>query len=417
MDRDLADSVKQKRKRAVLLKMSMVGLLFVAAIFILRFFIKSSISAEEIRTAKVEIGNITASVSASGTVLPEFEEIKNSPIQSAIVKIHHNIGEEVKAGDTIIALNTKSTLLTLDKMNDQLSLKKNSVEKLRLQLEKSLIDLKTHYQIKKLEIESMEAELTEEKYLNEIGGGTIEKIKKAEMSLNIAKLEMEQIKQTIENKEEAIQTDLRGLNYEINIQEKNVRELSEKLNEATITADRKGVITWINNQIGVTVNPGEELVKIANLSSYKVEGTISDMHLSKLERGGNVLLRIDESTQLSGKIVNILPAIQNNIIQFVVKLDRKNHPALRPNMKLDVFVQTEFKRQVPLISNGAFYKGGNRQNVFVRQGDMLIRKEVTFGRSNFEHVEIVDGLQVGDDVVISEMSDYKNVHEIKIKKD
>jgi HlyD family secretion protein len=416
MDRELADSVKQKRKRGVILKVSLGGVLFLSALIFLRHIIQPSISMDDFYTGTATIGNIEASVSASGTVLPEFEEIKNSPIQSTIIKIHHNTGDKVLPGDTILSLDTKTTLLTLEKMNDQLSLKKNSVDQLKLQLEKSLIDLRTQHQIKKLYVESMEAGLKEEKYLKSIGGGTLEMVKQAEMSLKIAKLELNQIQQTIENKEKSIRTDLKGLNFEINIQARNVRELSEQLNEATIKANKKGVITWINSQIGKTVGPGEELVKIANLQSYKVEGTISDMHISKLQHGGKVIVRINKDTELGGEVVSISPSIEHNIIQFVVKLEHKNHPLLRPNMKLDVFVQTDFKEQVVLVENGAFYRGSAHQLVYVFQGDKLIRKEVEFGKSNFDYVEIVRGLSAHDEVVISDMSDYEKYDEIKIEK-
>ena len=349
--------------------------------------------------------------------MPEFEEVKNSPIQSAIVKIHRNTGEEVECGDTILSLDTKKTLFELDKLKDQLALKKNSVHQLKLQLEKDLLDLRTEYQIKKLHVESMEAALDEEKYLNNIGGGTLEQIKKAELNLKIAKLELDQINQTIKNKEKSVKADLKGLNYEINIQKKNVMELKEKLDRATIKADKKGVITWINSQIGQTVNAGEELVKIADLQSYKIEGTISDMHAAKLHIAGKIIARINEDTDLPGVVVNISPSVQNNIIEFAIKLDDKNHSLLRPNMRVDVFVQTDYREDVVRLENGAFYRGGNRQNVFVVQDDKLIRKEAEFGKSNFDYVEIVGGIKEHDVVVISDMSDYEKWEKLKIKRD
>ena len=241
-----------------------------------------------------------------------------------------------------------------------------------------------------------------------------EKIEKAELNLKIAKLELNQIKETINNKERSMSADLKGLNYEINIQEKNVQELRQKLGEATITADKRGVVVSIQNQIGQTVAVGEELVKIANLQSYKIEGTISDMHATKLGVGGQVFIRMNEETQLVGEIVSISPSVQNNIIQFNIRLEDKNHPLLRPNLKVDVFVQTAFKENVVRVKNGAFYKGGTRQPIFIKQDDRLVQREAEFGHSNFDWVEIVSGAQAGDEVVISDMSDYENHDQLKI---
>jgi HlyD family secretion protein len=415
MDRALSDTVKQKRKYKRIFRIAIWILAFLIIITLLRFIIKPSLQKDEFLTASTETGNIEASITASGTVIPEFEEIKTSPIQSRIIKIYRNVGDKVAKGDSILSLDKKSTESSLEKLKDELNVRKNNVNKLKLQLEKNLIDLKTQYEIKKLQVENLETGLEEEKFLYKIGGGTKEKIERAELSLKISQLELEQIRKNIENQEKSMQADLLGLNYEISIQQKNVDELQGKLDRSTITTDKEGVIIWINNQIGKNINEGDELVKIADLQSYEVTGNISDMHAGKLHIGGDVIVRINEDTEIRGEIVSISPAVTGNIIQFKVKLTEKNHALLRPNLKVDVFVITSFKENIVRIENGAFYKGGARQTVFIIQGNKLISREVEFGESNFDYVEIVSGIEKGEEVVISDMSDYERNHEIRIK--
>ncbi len=415
MDRALSDAVKRKRKNKIIIRVVISTLIVLALLIILRKVIRPTIDTDEFYTERTVKGNIQATVSASGTVVPEFEEIISSPIPSRIIKIVHNTGDEINAGDTILLLDTRSAILSLEKMKDELAMKKNNVNKLKLQLEKSLIDLKTQHEVKKLYVENMEAEVKEEKYLNEIGGGTKEKVEKAELNFRIAKLELQQIEQTIANKEKAVDADMYGLNYEISIGRKNVRELQEKLDRATITADKKGVITSINSEIGKTVAAGEELVKIANLESFCIEGVISEMHATKLSNGKEILIRLDENTEITGKVVNISPSVEANTIQFKAWLDERNHPQLRPNLKVDLFVVTSFKEDAILIKNGSFYRGGTKQEVFVVEDEKLIKKEVEFGVSNFNSVEIIRGLLAGEEVVISDMSDFERFEELSIK--
>lgn len=233
--------------------------------------------------------------------------------------------------------------------------------------------------------------------------------------MKISKLELEQINQTIENSKKAMQADLVGLNYEINIQQNNINELENKIDKATIKADKKGVITWINNQIGQTVSEGEEMVKVANLQSYEVEGSISDMHSEKLSNGANVIVRINGQTDINGEVVSISPSIEENLIQFKIRLKQKEHPLLRPNMKVDVFLVTAFKKNVLRVKNGAFYQGGSRQKVFVVENGKLVQKEVEFGESNIDYVEIVNGLSKGDKIVTSDMEDYAKSEQLFIK--
>lgn len=415
MDRKLSESARQKKKRLRVIQIVSLCLVFLIILFSLRFMIKPSVKRSGIQTAIVETGSIEASITASGIVMPEFEETKTSPVQSVIRELYRNAGDEVTEGDPIMALDTRLTVSSLEKLRDELNIKKNNIRQHELQLEKNLIDLRTAYEIKKLQVDNFSTELEEEKHLNSIGGGTREKIEKAELNLKISRLELDQIRQTIQNQEKTMQANLLGLKYEISIQQKNVNELQIKLDQSTIKADKHGVITWINNQIGKNINPGDELVKIADLQSYEVTGSISDIHASQLGIGKKVIVRLNENTNIRGEIVNISPTVSGNNIKFSINLENKNHSILRPNLRVDVFVITSFEEETIRIKNGSFYKGGIKQPVFVVHGNELISRQVTFGGNNVDYVGIVNGLTQGEEVVISDMSDYKKHKKIRIK--
>lgn len=415
MDRKVAPEQQKKKKNKRIRKIGFWVFVFISAIISLRFVIQPTIKKTDFYTSIVEIGDIEASVSSSGTVLPEFEEIKTSPIHSQIIKIHHNVGDKVKPGDSILSLDKKSTKLALEKLEDELKMKKNNVQQRKLELERSLIDLKTQYEIKKLQVENQTARLTDEKYLKKIGGGTNEQIGKAELALKISKLELDQIRKNILNKEKSMQADLLGLNYEISIQQKSVNELRNKLNQATIITSNQGVITWINDKVGKNINLGDELVKIANLQSFEVKGSISDMHADKLNVGKEVNIRIKEGVEIRGEIVSISPSVEGNVIQYKIRLNEKSHDLLRPNLKVDVFVITSFKENILRVKNGAFYKGAKKQIVFIVRDNELIRQEVLLGESNFDYVEVKSGLSNNDEIVVSDMSEYENKKVLKIK--
>ena len=67
------------------------------------------------------------------------------------------------------------------------------------------------------------------------------------------------------------------------------------------------------------------------------------------------------------------------------------------------------------IANDAYYVGEGKYDLFVLKGDHLERREVVLGESNWDYVEVISGLQVGDKVVVSDMSAYKNKKELKLK--
>ena len=416
MDRELSESTIRKKKRSLVFRITLFSLLFLLIFFSARRIIKPSVKISEIRTDVVKTGDIEVSITGYGVVVPEFEEVKNSPIQSRIVYINKNAGDKVTSGDTILSLDKKNLESSLIKVGYELDLKKNNADLLFLQLDKNIFELKTQYDIKKLQIEKMENELEIENYLYKIGGGTKEKIGNAELNLKISQLELEQINQSILIEQKSKDAEILNQNLEISIQEKNLNDLVGELKQLTIIADNNGVITWVNDQIGKSVNTGEELVKIANLDSYAVTGNISEIYADKLYVGMEALVRLNGNNNIKGEVVAISPSIINsNTIQFKIKLNNESHPLLRPNLRVDVYVITSQKNGVTLIENGSFYNGGIKQVVFIKQGNELIRKEIELGESNYEFIEVLSGITEGETVVISDMSDYEKYKRVNLK--
>ena len=121
MDRQISNSFKRKKRLKQALIILMWSLAFVVIVFLLRSWLKPSINYDGFETAIAEIGNIEASITASGTVFPEFEEIITSPIPSRIVRIYHNTGNKVNNGDRILSLDIRSTELSLERLKDELN--------------------------------------------------------------------------------------------------------------------------------------------------------------------------------------------------------------------------------------------------------------------------------------------------------
>jgi HlyD family secretion protein len=217
----------------------------------------------------------------------------------------------------------------------------------------------------------------------------------------------------IKNKQQTMQVEMREPEIASSIQQNALHELERKLQLANIVASRDGVVTWVNKNIGAAVHEGEPLARTADLSSFKVQGSISDNYLDQLHNAMTAIIRINE-TQVRGTIVNISPSVQNGIVSFDIRLDEHNNKLYRPNMKVEVFLVTNAKSNVLRVANGAAFKGTSVQDIFVVKNGKAVRRTVHTGLSNFDYVEIKDNVQPGDVVITSDMSAYKNVKEITV---
>ncbi|NRF39492.1 efflux RND transporter periplasmic adaptor subunit [Pedobacter foliorum] len=414
MDREI--SLKQQARRRTKIYLIVFTTLLVAAFGFIQFksMVEPSVKRSTFTTSIAEIGVIEATVPASGIITPEYEVTISAPVSAKIEQVLFNAGEKVFAGQSILQLNKEASLLAFEKLNEEQHVNRNKINQLSLGLQKSLDELKTQYSIKQMKISSLETALDHEQSLLAIGGSTDENVKQARLTLNVAQLELTQIKNQIDNQKATMQADLKSLGYEINIREKDIKGVSDKLKNTAISSPRNGVITWVNNKIGAEINEGEELVRIADLSSYKVEATISDTYADEVKAGRTALVRINK-TDLRGNISNVQPAVENGTVKFSISLSNKSSKLLRSNLKVDVFVITSYKENTVRVKNGAAFNGSEEQKVFVLEGENAVSRKVKVGESNSDYVEILSGVKAGERVIISEMQDFIHLSKVKIK--
>lgn len=415
MDKELSihEVRKQKSKNWLIGIVALVVILLI--VWLLRNTLSSSISKSEIRTAVAEMGAVENTLTASGEVQPEFEQVITSPITAVIQQVFLDAGSNIKAGEKILELDKEATQLTFDKEKDEVDLKRNKVVKLRLDLDKSFYDLKISDSIKAMKITSLRADVENAKRLQKAGGGTREAIETAEMNLRIAELEKKQLENDIKIKQQTMRADIKESELSAQIQEKQLMEYQSKLQKANIIATRSGVLTYVNKNLGSKVSEGEILARLADLGSFKIIGAISDNYADQVKIGMPVIIRIND-TQLRGSLTNIQPSVQNNILSFDVALDSKSTHLLRPKLKVEVYLITAAQQNVVRVANGPAFKGASMQEVFVLRKDGKAEKRtVKVGLANFDYVEIIEGIKPGETVIISDLSEYKNTKELEIK--
>jgi len=414
MDTEITAEVNQQKRKTTLLYTCITIAILVLCVWLIRYYLSSSISPDEITTATVEVGNVENTINASGEVLPEFEEVISSPINASIKNVVINAGGKVKAGQSILLLDKSASENDYNHMKLDLETKRNEISKLKLDLDKSFYDIQSNNAIKQLRISNLSDAVENAKRLYNAGGGTREDIEQAELDLKVALLEKKQLENEIKNTQQTMLIEEKEAEITAAIQQNDLNELARKLKLANVVATRGGVVTYVNNNIGANIKDGETLARIADLSSFKITGSLSDNYLDQLHSGMPVIIRINDA-ELRGTVSNVYPSVQNSIITFDIALNEPDNKQLRPNMKVDVYLVTQMHNHVLRVANGAAFKGASPQDIFVLKDNEAIRHTVHTGLSNFDYVELQDGVKAGDVIITSDMSDYKNSKKLTIK--
>ena len=415
MDREIPKEIRKKERNKKIIRFSAIAVTIVVVISILISLMRTGVKKKDIILSAVDQGTIEVSVSASGKVAPAFEEIITSPINSRIVEVYRRGGDSVDVGTPILKLDLQSTETEYKKLLDEEEMRRYKLEQLRVNNQTKLSDMAMQIKVSAMKLNRMKVELRNEHYLDSLGAGTTDKVRQAELSYNVAQLEYEQLKQQYDNEKEVAAAELKAQELDFNIFRKNLAEMKRTLDDAQIRSPRKAILTYINNQVGAQVPQGGQVAIISDLSHFKVEGEIADTYGDRVAAGGKAIVKIG-TEKLEGVVSSVTPLSKNGVISFSVQLMDDNNRRLRSGLKTDVYVMNAVKEDVMRIANASYYVGHGEYDLFVMTSDdEIVKRKVQLGDSNFEFVEVVSGLQPGDRVVVSDMSQYKNKTKLKLK--
>ncbi len=414
MDRPLSAAHRRHRVLGRALPLLLGGALFAGALVVVPGWMRPSVQRSHIRTAVVDRGPIQATLSATGVVVPRTEQVLTSPVSTRVKRLLKTPGDSVVPGESVVELDLEDATLDLQRLDDQIALKENARDQARLDLTRRLGDLRSEQEVQALEVRSSEYEVSRNSTMVTDGLVSRDALRASEIQLERARIELARIETAMVTEREALDARFVGLDLEIEILQKDRAEAQRRLEQASATSDRPGVVTWVIPQEGAAVAPGEEIARLADLSAFRVEATISDMHAGSMGRGMPVRVLIGDRS-IRGTVSGVRPTVENGILTFDIELDKPDDTALRHNLRVDVHVITSAKDDAVCLARGSYVTVDGVPAMFVIRGDRAVRTPIRFGLNSFETYEILEGLVPGEEVILTDMSQHAGAREVQIQ--
>lgn len=390
----------------------MLASVILAFFLINRFLIPATLKPGEYRTSVVEYGPVAQSVPASGIVNPENEVLLLSPASSIISKIQLAPGSHVSKGDIILSLDPKTIHKEIETLNDQLGIMENDLHKNQLSARSIRIDLEYNADVKNLRIASLKSEIADQEQLLKVGGISPALFEQTKQELVLAEkdLKMTRDKNSIRLKQ--LETEEEGLILQINMRKKDLENKLSLLNQLNIKAPSNGIILSIIGNEGEKVDKDKLLVRMSDLSTFKIKSSIDNKYGDLLKTGGDVFAIIDNA-RLKGKIGNVSPILTDKKINFEVFLEYSDFTKLIPNLEVDLMIVTHQKDSVLRIEKGPAFNKNKLQNVYVVRENRAEKIEVTTGLMGTDYIEITSGLLPGDRIITSDVSVFHHRKEVE----
>lgn len=404
---------KEKSKRALIWGIAAAA--GITAISLVLYNMAPSVNSRDITVGTVERGPLETTVAATGRVVPAHEEIINSPVETRVLRVFAQPGDTVKAGMPLLQLDLEQEQTTLGKLQDARTMQQQELRQLELSNMTEISDLEMKIKVSEMNVSRQRIEVENERRLDSIGSGTGDRVRQAETAYRAGVLELEQLRTRLRNERQRASAAEASQRLNVCSSDRDIALMEKTIHRGSIPAPLDGVLTFITSELGSRVGAGEKVAVVSDLSSFKVVGEVPEGNSARVQTGAAVTVRIS-GAQFAGTVSNITPQARQGVVSFVVRLDNPRDRRLRSGARAELQVSFGYKSDVLRVPNGSFYKGEGTCQVFVFDSEnRAVRRTVRAGDCNRDYVEILDGLQPGDKIIVSDTEQYITKNKLKIK--
>lgn len=414
MDRPIEASELSRRRRRRITQIAVTILVIAGAWWGLGAWLRPTVERRALRIARVERGPIDQTVEAAGTVEPGSEQVITSPIEARVLKVLRHAGDTVLAGQPILQLDTAVVALERERVLQQLALKRNRQRQLQLETAQKLTDLRAETKSQQLQLEYLQTKQRQNEALFQQGLASQDAVGATQLQLDQARATLEKLQTSASNAEASFQAQLEGVGLEVEILVKEQAALEAKLAHAGTSGETAGVLTSLSVDSGASLRAGDEIARVADLHTFRVRATVSDLHAASLSAGLPALVRLDDEA-LKGTVTSVLPAVLNGAVTMLIELEQASHPALRVGRRVEVEVITAHRNSSLIARRGPGLAGTGRSMAFVIDGDKAWRKPIVIGLTNLDWCEVTEGVNEGDELIVSDIRAWEHVDSLVLR--
>ena len=182
-----------------------------------------------------------------------------------------------------------------------------------------------------------------------------------------------------------------------------------------VRAGMRGILQVVPVEVGAQVQPGTNLCRVADPTRLKAEIQVAETQAKDVQIGQSADIDTRNGVA-SGKVSRVAPSVQNGTVTVEVALSGELPKGARPDLSVDGVVELEHLDDVVYVGRPAFGQEHSTTGIFVLDSDGVYatRTQVQLGRSSVNTIEIVKGLQPGDRVILSDMSQWDSHERVKL---
>jgi HlyD family secretion protein len=415
IERPAADRARRKRRRIAYWTAGLAALL-VTTLGLSRLKPAApSVERSTVWTDTVKRGRMVRQVRGLGTLVPE--EIRWIPAltEARVERIVVYPGTEVTADTVILELSNPELELQAREAESELRAAEAEYTELRIRLESQRLDQEAIAAQVEAEYEQAKMRWVADEELAREG-------LVANLNLRLSQVAAEELakRNDLEQRRlaiagESIEAQLAAHRARVEQSRALARLRRSQVEALDLRAGIDGVLQVVPVEVGQRVTPGTNLARVARPDRLKAEVRIAETQAKDVQIGQPVSVDTRNGV-ISGSVSRIDPSVQNGTVTVDVALEGPLPKGARPDLTVDGTIELERLEDVLYVGRPAQGQGDSVVGLFrlVPGSDEAARTRVALGRASVSTIEVLEGLEEGDEVILSDTSAWDAYDRIRL---
>ncbi len=378
----------------------------------------TSLSMQNVRIASVTEKDFVRDLSVQGRVVAAVSPRLYSPAQGTITFLV-DAGDKVVKGQVLAHIDSPE--LTNQLKQEESNLQRNKLELDRQRIQGKKLALEKQKAADLSQIATIAAEREKRRADSAYTTHAISEIdfEKAQDDLKNAQLVYKHAVLDANLDKESLDFELKTQQLMIERQALQVAETKRQVDQLQLRSPVNGIVGNLAVQQKNQVSKNQPILSVVDLSEFELEVDIPESYADDLAIGMDAQVSLN-GQQYPAVLVTISPEIENNQVTGRVRFAKQDDQGntfvqpkgLRQNQRLSTRILMENKRAVLTLARGQFLQSDNGRFAYVVKNDMAIRQPITIGARSLSEVEILAGLENGDQVIISSTDSLKGAETV-----
>jgi HlyD family secretion protein len=368
------------------------------------FSADQTISQAQLRFAKVPVGDLQRDVSVQGKVIAANSPTLFAP-SSGIVSLQIKAGNKVQKGQVLASIYSPELTNMLSQEESTYDQVAIEVGRHRIQIKSSLLNNQQAIELALVNLEASKVEKNRAEISIKSSLISQRELEEKVATFKRATLAYRHALQNHQLQKESMEFDLKSKQSQLERQEFVVTDLRRQVANLSIISPTDGIIGSVNIREKDTVILNAPLLTIIDLSIFEVEVKIPENYADDLGIGLKTEINFNGQTHM-GEVTAISPEVFEGQVVGRIRFKQADLAGLRQNQRVTARVLIESKENVLKVKRGAFVESGGGRIAYVVKNQSATKRSIQLGARSLGEVEVLSGLEQGDEIIISSISQF-----------